>query len=103
MVGSASPVVRPGRSLAAIESTGEVAKWALLVEEAAGAPLDGNPGSTDDAYLDPSNPISSRHLETMVSLFLDGHVKAFRPEKFRFDGYTIGGTASAPYGGYSCP
>ncbi|RYX82756.1 DUF1559 domain-containing protein [bacterium] len=94
--------VHPSRPLSFFDAVGETSKWLLLTEEAGGVG-DGSPGTTDDSYLDPGNPIAARHLETTNSLFLDGHVKSMRVLKLRADGYTIGGTAPAFRNNYSCP
>jgi hypothetical protein len=81
--------------MAAIEP-GEVAKWHCWLREAAGAPLDGNPRIYDDCLSEPGNPdFIFVILETMVLLVHGRRPREsfFRPEKFRFDVYTIGGTA----------
>jgi prepilin-type N-terminal cleavage/methylation domain-containing protein/prepilin-type processing-associated H-X9-DG protein len=79
-----------GKSLAAFEET---SKWMLLAEE--GNPTS-NAVSTDDGYqlLEGSgsnNDFSARHLEGSNVAFLDGHVKWYRVEKIKADGYQIGG------------
>jgi prepilin-type N-terminal cleavage/methylation domain-containing protein/prepilin-type processing-associated H-X9-DG protein len=81
-----------GKSLVAFEDT---TRWMLLAEEAGSSP-DGSPGSTDDALLVLGNGLSARHLDGLDLLFLDGHVKWYRPDKMRADGYAIGGTGPAP-------
>jgi prepilin-type N-terminal cleavage/methylation domain-containing protein/prepilin-type processing-associated H-X9-DG protein len=90
---------RPGKNLAYFQET---ARWMLLAEEA----TDNTQAttSTDDAYfnLEVGNTFSKRHLEGSNLLFLDGHVKWYRPERMIQDGYQIGGTGPAPPGS-SCP
>jgi prepilin-type N-terminal cleavage/methylation domain-containing protein/prepilin-type processing-associated H-X9-DG protein len=79
---------RPGFSLAAFEET---SKWVLLGEEAPFA--EAATSSTDDAYfsLAAGNYFSTRHLETSNFAFIDGHVKAMRPERAFADGLFVGG------------
>ena len=93
-----SPIARASRSLAFFDET---SKWMLLSEE--GSPANNN-ASTDDAYqsLAAGNDFTARHLDGSNLLFLDGHVKWYRPEKIKSDGYQIGGTGPA-LPGSSCP
>ena len=79
---------KAGKSLAAFEET---ARWMLMAEEAAGGKE--ATGSTDDGYfaLFAGNAFSTRHLEGSDLVFLDGHVKWYRPEKIYADGYITGG------------
>ena len=88
-----------GKSLAAFDDT---TKWMLLSEEADGTTLT---SATDDAYQDlaAGNALSVRHLEGSDVLFLDGHVKWFRPAKIWADGYQIGGTGPVTSGTTACP
>ncbi len=92
--------VRAGKSLAAFEET---SRFMLLCEETTPG-QDGGNGSTDDGYfqLEGTNALSARHLESSNLLFVDGHVKSYRPDKVRADGFPIGGTAAAPMG-TNCP
>lgn len=80
-----------GKSLAAFDET---SKWMLLGEE--GSPTN-NTLSTDDAYLllsgTSGNDFTARHLDGSNLLFLDGHVKWYRVDKIKTDGYQIGGAA----------
>jgi prepilin-type N-terminal cleavage/methylation domain-containing protein/prepilin-type processing-associated H-X9-DG protein len=80
-----------GKSLAAFEET---SKWMLLGEE--GSPTN-NTATTDDGYLLMAgvggNDFTARHLDGSNLLFLDGHVKWYRPERIKVDGFQIGGTA----------
>lgn len=76
----------------------ETSKWMLLMEEAG---TDSGSGSTDDGFFIFSNGITSRHLDGSNLLFLDGHVKWYRVDKIRTDGYQIGGKGPAFSG--TCP
>ena len=82
--------IRTGKMLPAFEDT---TSWLLLAEEA----LTTTP-STDDGFLSLANAVSTRHLEGTNCLFLDGHVKWFRPENLASRGLLTGGTPSA-----TCP
>ena len=90
---------KAGKSLAAFEDT---ARWMLMAEEAAGGKE--ATGSTDDGYfaLFAGNSFSTRHLDGSDLVFLDGHVKWYRPEKVFADGYQIGGSGPAANGD-ACP
>ena len=90
---------KAGKSLAAFEET---SRWMLLAEEASQADAAGT--STDDGYfsLPASNEFSTRHLGGSNLAFLDGHVKFYRPEKVRADGFQIGGAGPVGRGG-TCP
>ena len=94
--------LRSGKSLAAFDDT---ARWMLLGEEA-GPDIDEKlgTGSTNDGYFfqQQSDTLSRRHLEGSNLLFMDGHVKFYRPERVRADGFAIGGTGAAPQG-TACP
>ena len=87
-----------GKSLAAFDET---SKWMLLGEESTTA-IDESlgTGSTNDGYFfeQQDDNLSKRHLEGSNLLFLDGHVKFYRPEAVRAGGFTIGGTGAAPRG-----
>ena len=87
---SATGPVHTGKSLAAFDET---ARWALVSE---GARPDSTE-TTDDGYFNPfsaSEGLSNRHLEGLNLAFLDGHVKWYRPEKMRTDGYFTGGNST---------
>ena len=77
----------------------ETSKWMLLMEESS---IEAGSGSTDDGFFIANNSISARHLDGSNLLFLDGHVKWYRTEKIRSDGYQIGGKGPAPMG-TACP
>jgi prepilin-type N-terminal cleavage/methylation domain-containing protein/prepilin-type processing-associated H-X9-DG protein len=79
---------RPGKSLAAFDET---SRWLLLAEEAQVGQT--ATSSTDDGYLslEAANDLSVRHLGGSNAAFLDGHVKFYRPERIRADGFQVGG------------
>lgn len=87
--------VSAGKSLALFEET---ARWALLVEEDSSASTLGQSPSSDDGFLAFTNATSSRHLNTANVLFLDGHLKALRADKFKADFLQTGGAAAT-----ACP
>jgi prepilin-type processing-associated H-X9-DG protein len=93
-VSSVAGDIKPGKSLAAFDNT---TQWMLLGEEM----TDQTP-STDDGYMSLGNAFSSRHLDGSNLLFLDGHVKWYRPEKVKTDGFQIGATAPV-ITGTACP
>jgi len=86
---------RPGKSLAAF---GETSRWMLAAEEASAnqsvQAQDLLQTSTDDGFINVAfyHSFSPRHLDGSNLLFLDGHVKWFRPDKIKSDGYQVGGT-----------
>jgi prepilin-type N-terminal cleavage/methylation domain-containing protein/prepilin-type processing-associated H-X9-DG protein len=90
-----------GKHLASFDDT---AQWLFLAEES--SPLPPAPytsaeqfaNSTNDGYLAHNNngsggddPLSTRHLDGSNVLFLDGHVKWFRPQKVQSDNLRTGG------------
>ena len=87
--------VHPGKTLSAFDST---ASWMLLGEEASANNGIGqtspvlNQTSTDDGYMSLAffHTFSQRHLDGSNLLFLDSHVKWYRPEKIKADGYQVG-------------
>jgi prepilin-type N-terminal cleavage/methylation domain-containing protein/prepilin-type processing-associated H-X9-DG protein len=86
-----------GRPLAFFQDT---PRWMLMAEESsAGSPMDATEGSTNDAYFrgEASDNFSLRHFDGSNLLFIDGHVKFFRPAQVRLAGYTIGGTGSTSF------
>ena len=95
-VGAIDPSVGgilPGKSLAAFDSTSD---WMLLGEEASFTP---ETDSTDDGYfVYPTNVFSVRHTGGSDVLFLDGHVKYYRPEQITQNNFQTGGA-----GGTTCP
>lgn len=76
--------------------------WMLLGEEA--SDTDPSATSTDDGYLSlpASNVVSTRHDEGSNVLFVDGHVRWYRPEKMLDSGFQIGGRAPTVLGS-TCP
>lgn len=76
--------------------------WMLLSEEA--SDTDPSATSTDDGYLSlpASNMVSTRHGEGSNILFVDGHVKWYRPETMLAGGFQIGGRAPTVLGN-TCP
>jgi prepilin-type N-terminal cleavage/methylation domain-containing protein/prepilin-type processing-associated H-X9-DG protein len=90
---------RVGKSLASFDET---TKWMLLGEE--GTPT--TPSDTlDDGYfsLRAGNQFTNRHLEGSNLAFMDGHVKWYRSDKIRSDGYQIGGTGAVTDTTTNCP
>ncbi len=87
---SGSPI-KTGKSLADFQN---VSKWMMLGEERAGN------GTTDDAHMSLGNSFTTTHLDSTGISFLDGHVKFYRSEKIKSDGYQIGGTGPV---GAACP
>ncbi len=89
-----------GKNLAAFDNT---AQWLLLGEESSPLPpapytaADQFANSTNDGYLAHRNtgddPLSTRHLDGSNVLFLDSHVKWFRPERVQTDNLRTGGQA----------
>ena len=91
-----------GKSLAAFDET---SKWMLMGEEGTnGIDESLGTGSTNDGYFfaQQQDNLSKRHLEGSNMLFMDGHVKFYRPEAVRAGGFAIGGTGAAPRG-TACP
>jgi prepilin-type N-terminal cleavage/methylation domain-containing protein/prepilin-type processing-associated H-X9-DG protein len=85
-----SAAVMPGKSLASFEET---SKWALLSEGA----QPNSTGSTDDGYYNPfsaNEGLSNRHLEGSNLAFLDGHVKFYRVDSMKANGFFTGGDSS---------
>ena len=82
-----------GKSLAAFDST---SSWMLLGEEDLEAvPLK----PTNDGYfIYPGDVFSSRHTSGSDVLFLDGHVRYYRPEQITQNNFQTGGA-----GGAACP
>ncbi len=81
--------LRVGKTLGEFDSP---SRWLLLAEEenaSTGTP----PGtdSTDDGYLWVTNGISDRHLGGSNVAFLDGHVKWYRPNVVKTQGFQVGG------------
>ena len=74
--------LKPGKNMAAFDNTSQ---WMLMGEE-----MTNQTSSTDDGYMSLGNVFSARHLEGSNLLFLDGHVKWYRPEKVKADGFQIG-------------
>ena len=79
--------IRTGKTLSAFEAP---TRWLLLAEE---ENLSSGTASTDDGYLLVTNGISNRHLGGSNIAFLDGHVKWYRPDVVKNEGFQIGGSA----------
>jgi len=102
LTSDATSAIGAGKMLAAFDET---SKWMLLNEESdTGGTADATTGSTNDGYFyqQQEDNISTRHLEGSNLLFMDGHVKFYRPTQARAGGFAIGGTAPAPRG-TACP
>ncbi|BCM93123.1 hypothetical protein IAD21_05011 [Abditibacteriota bacterium] len=95
----ATSKLRLGTSMAAYDET---TKWMAFGEE--GTPTS-NATTTDDGFLylkilstdtGTSNDFTARHLDGSIIAFLDGHVKWYKVEKIKTDGYQVGGKVSNP-------
>ena len=86
---------RSGKSLAAFDTP---SSWMLFGEEAFGNQAT---ASTDDAYIVPTNTISTRHTDGSNVAFVDGHVKWYHTEAIETQYLRYGGTAPAVAG--QCP
>ncbi len=77
-----------GRNLSEFQ---KVSSWMMISEEA----YAGVGSSTNDGYVDLTDPVTIRHLDGINVAFLDGHVKFYRPEKIDLDHMQTGGVAVA--------
>lgn len=91
--------IRVGKSLSAFDAP---SSWLLLAEEDNTGNGMGGANSTDDGYMAISNKVSDRHLGGSNIAFLDGHVKWYRPDAMKTQGFQIGG-ATPVTAASTCP
>ncbi|RYX86224.1 DUF1559 domain-containing protein [bacterium] len=95
----------PGGTSKSLASFDETSKWMMMCEESAtSGTVDQTTGSSNDGFFYESGEdnLSFRHLDGSNISFIDGHVKWYRPESVRANGFAIGGVSAAPRG-TACP